>query len=70
MMPMTRLLVFGGLVAAAALPASASQYPASDALALTVFEQRKDVEEIAVPQPPSGPATPIPFCSPGAPICP
>jgi hypothetical protein len=36
----------------------------------TIVEQRKDVDEIARPEPPSGPATPVPYCSPGSPICP
>ena len=35
-----------------------------------VFEQRKDVDEVSRPLPPYGPATPVPFCSPGSPICP
>ena len=35
-----------------------------------IFEQRKDVDEVSRPQPASGPATPVPFCSPGQPICP
>ncbi len=35
-----------------------------------ILQQRKDVDEVSRPQPPSGPATPVPFCSPGQPICP
>ena len=35
-----------------------------------IVEQRKDVDEVTRPQPPSGPATPVPYCSPGSPICP
>ena len=34
------------------------------------WQQRKDVDEVSKPQPPSGPATPVPYCSPGSPICP
>ena len=34
------------------------------------FDQRTDVEEVLLPPPPTGPASPIPFCSPSAPICP
>jgi hypothetical protein len=30
---------------------------------------RKDVLEVATPPPPQGPATPMPFCSPGQPFC-
>jgi hypothetical protein len=33
-------------------------------------EGRKDVREATLPPPPTGPATPIPFCSPSSPICP
>ena len=35
-----------------------------------ILQQRKDVDEVSRPQPPNGPATPVPFCSPGQPICP
>jgi hypothetical protein len=35
-----------------------------------IVKQRKDVDEVSRPLPPSGPATPVPYCSPGAPICP
>jgi hypothetical protein len=31
---------------------------------------RTDVREATLPPPPSGPATPVPFCGPGDPICP
>jgi len=46
-----------------------------DFLDVTTFtggsrEERKDVLEVSTPEPPTGPATPIPYCSPGAPICP
>lgn len=34
----------------------------------TIIQQRKDVDEVSRPQPPSGPASV--YCSPGAPICP
>jgi hypothetical protein len=44
--------------------------PQIRSLAAETFEQRKDVDEVSRPQPPHGPATPIPFCSPGSPICP
>jgi hypothetical protein len=73
MLIMIRLLAAGGLLATAAvLPASASssQYSAAAMLGFEVYQQRKDVEEVAIPEPPSGPATPIPFCSPGSPVCP
>jgi hypothetical protein len=33
-------------------------------------EGRKDVREVTLPPPPTGPATPVPYCSPGSPICP
>jgi hypothetical protein len=35
-----------------------------------IFEQRQDVEEVALPQAPSGPATPTPYCTPAQPTCP
>jgi len=31
---------------------------------------RNDVREATLPPAPSGPATPMPFCGPGDPICP
>lgn len=31
---------------------------------------RKDVREVTMPPPPSGPATPVPYCGPSAPVCP
>ena len=33
-------------------------------------DSRKDAEENTIPLPPSGPATPIPYCGPSDPICP
>jgi hypothetical protein len=33
-------------------------------------EGRKDVREVTLPPPPSGPAPPFPFCNPASPICP
>ena len=33
-------------------------------------EGRKDVREATLPAPPTGPATPIPYCSPSSVICP
>jgi hypothetical protein len=38
--------------------------------AAMIVEQRKDVEEVSLPPPPSGPATPVPYCTPASPICP
>jgi hypothetical protein len=38
------------------------------ALSTEIVQQRKDVDEVARPLPPSGPANR--FCSPGQPICP
>jgi hypothetical protein len=73
MVSMIRLLAAGGLLAmVVAFPAAAEWHPeqAAEVSTSDVFQQRKDVEEIAIPQPPSGPATPIPFCSPGSPVCP
>ena len=32
-------------------------------------EGRKDVREVTLPPPPTGPATPSPYCSPGSPSC-
>lgn len=31
---------------------------------------RRDVREVTMSPPPSGPATPVPFCAPSAPVCP
>jgi hypothetical protein len=31
---------------------------------------RQDVREVTLPPTPSGPATYVPYCSPGSPICP
>jgi hypothetical protein len=36
----------------------------------SVVSQRKDVQEVSLPPPPSGPATPVPYCTPAQPICP
>ncbi len=33
-------------------------------------DTRKDVEEAGRALPPGGPATPIPYCGPSAPVCP
>ena len=48
----------------------AATYFASGLASAEILQQRKDVDEVSRPQPPSGPATPVPFCSPGSPICP
>jgi hypothetical protein len=48
----------------------AATYFASGLAAAEILQQRKDVDEVSRPQPPSGPATPVPYCSPGSPICP
>ena len=40
------------------------------AISEPVLQQRIDTEEVALPPQPTGPATPIPFCSPSSPICP
>jgi hypothetical protein len=37
---------------------------------IEALQFRIDVDEVTRPEPPRGPATPIPFCSPGSPICP
>lgn len=39
------------------------------ATAAPVIHQRRDVEEVSLPQPRSGPHTPIRFCSPSQPLC-
>lgn len=33
-------------------------------------EGRKDVRAVTMPPPPSGPATPVPYCGPSSPVCP
>lgn len=66
---MTRVLAKAGLAllvaAASASGAYAWEWDASD-----VVQQRIDTEEVLLPPPPSGPSTPVPFCSPSAPVCP
>src|SRR5215210_4526105 len=67
---MIRLLAKTGLavlaVAALSSAAAASEWTSLDG----VVQQRIDTEEVLLPPPPRGPATPVPFCSPGSPICP
>ena len=36
----------------------------------TVESGRRDVREVSRSAPPSGPATPVPYCGPSSPICP
>ena len=55
-----------GLAADAGIADALSAWPESARVVL----QRKDVDEVSRPQPQSGPATPVPFCGPGDPICP
>ena len=33
-------------------------------------EGRQDVREATLPSPPTGPATPVPYCGPSSPTCP
>jgi hypothetical protein len=64
------------IAAALAVPASSVAFAESgtvlraSAILGATFEQRRDVDEVSRPPPPSGPATPVPYCSPSAPICP
>ena len=70
--------VFSGLALAALLAvpqAFSAARTATEAMddgvwAGSVVAQRKDVQEVSMPHPPSGPATPVPFCTPAQPICP
>jgi len=66
--------VFAVVVAASPSAGIALAQPPQDfvvtVIASQILQQRKDVDEVSRPQPPSGPATPVPFCSPGQPICP
>jgi hypothetical protein len=58
--------------------AAGAGYPASAGFAdqensgggTPIVQLRQDVEEVSMPPPPSGPATPSPFCTPSLPICP
>ncbi len=47
--------------------ASRGEYPLQTA---DRVDQRTDVDEVLLPPEPQGPATPVPFCAPSAPICP
>jgi hypothetical protein len=75
---MRRILAAGAFAAAIAASSSAgmaslmgrTQDFAVSVASTQILQQRKDVDEVSRPQPPSGPATPVPFCSPGQPICP
>jgi hypothetical protein len=60
------------VAAVAAAPVLAANVGPGETAALSsdIVKQRKDVDEVSRPQPPSGPATPVPYCSPGSPICP
>ena|SRR5687767_2276439 len=60
----TSLALF--LVASSAGAVFASDWTILD----RVVQQRIDTEEVTLPPPPDGPSTPVPFCSPAAPICP
>ena len=70
--------VVSGLALAALLavpPAFSAPRTAMEAIddgvwAGSVVAQRKDVQEVSLPPPPSGPATPVPFCTPAQPVCP
>ncbi len=70
---MSRILLKAGM---AMLIASACAAPALSVeqrgvpLADGVVQQRIDTEEVTIPPPPTGPSTPVPFCSPSSPICP
>ena len=52
--------------------------PVVDTLDVSVFPApywsedrgRKDAQEVLLPQPAQGPASPFPFCNPSAPVCP
>jgi hypothetical protein len=73
---MRRILAVGAfVVVVAASPSAGMAFDPAHDLAVAVvsaqiLQQRKDVDEVSRPQPPNGPATPVPFCSPGQPICP
>ncbi len=76
---MRRAVMFAGLALAVSLAApsvvSASDEALTDGLrawpsAGSLISQRKDVEEVSLPPPPSGPATPVPYCTPAQTVCP
>lgn len=57
--------------AGAGHPASAEIGNQANAMdAALMLQVRQDVEEVSMPPPPTGPATPSPFCTPSLPICP
>lgn len=74
--PMIRALALCSLVLLAAAPSGAWAASAGGealetrAASADILFQRQDVREVSLPPPPSGPATPVPFCSPAQPICP
>lgn len=65
---------FGLMLAIAGIPATGwamnVDINGAGSTASDIYSQRKDVQDVLVPPPPNGPATPIPFCSPGSPVCP
>jgi hypothetical protein len=66
---MKRAIGRTGLAILMALGTSSAALAGGASLGSTeIVQQRKDVDEVARPLPPSGPANR--FCSPGQPICP
>jgi hypothetical protein len=74
---MKQALIRAGLTLSMALASSAGWAAAPDltakqqqwAISGDIVQQRKDVDEISRPPPPTGPATTT-LCSPSSPVCP
>jgi len=72
MAAMKRALAITGLAILTATAAASAGWAKSIDLSVAdrgVFQQRKDVDEVSRPLPPSGPITPSPFCNPASVLC-
>jgi hypothetical protein len=66
---MKRVLARIAIVVLVGAPAPVLAFDGVRALDPIAPQQRQDVREVTLPPPPSGPATPSPFCSPSSPTC-
>jgi hypothetical protein len=66
---MNKILARVAIVALVGVPGPVLAFEATSASVGMAPQQRQDVREVTLPPPPSGPATPSPFCSPASPTC-